>query len=88
MKDLILKQDIIKNFAKSEKDTGSVYVQVALLTNRINTLNEHLKIHKKDKSSYRGLLMMVGKRKNFLNYLKKKNIEEYRNLIKKLGLRK
>lgn len=88
MNDLMLKKDIIKNFAKSEKDTGSVYVQVALLTNRINTLNEHLKIHKKDKSSYRGLLMMVGKRKNFLNYLKKKNIEEYRNLIKKLGLRK
>ncbi len=88
MKNLMLKKDIIKNFAKSEKDTGSVYVQVALLTNRINLLNEHLKIHKKDKSSYRGLLMMVGKRKNFLAYLKKNNIEEYRNLIKKLGLRK
>ncbi len=82
------KQDIIKNFAKNEKDTGSVDVQIALLTNRINVLTEHLKIHKKDKSSYRGLLMMVGKRKSFLNYLKKKDIEKYRDLIKKLGLRK
>ena len=84
----MLKQDIIKKFAKNEKDTGSVEVQIALLTNRINILTEHLKIHKKDKSSYRGLLMMVGKRKSFLNYLKNKDIEKYRDLIKKLGLRK
>ena len=83
-----LKKEIINNFKKSEKDTGSVHVQVALLTDRINSLTEHLKIHKKDKSSYRGLLKMVGKRKSFLRYLSKKNIEEYRDLIKKLGLRK
>ena len=88
MENIMKKQDIIKNFAKNEKDTGSVDVQIALLTNRINVLTEHLKIHKKDKSSYRGLLMMVGKRKSFLNYLKKKDIEKYRDLIKKLGLRK
>lgn len=82
------KQKIIKNFANNEKDTGSVEVQVALLTNRINSLNEHLKIHKKDKSSYRGLLKMVGNRRSFLKYLKKINIDRYRNLIEKLGLRK
>lgn len=83
-----LKKDVIKKFAKNEKDTGSVEVQVAILTNRINLLTEHLKIHKKDKSSYRGLLKMVGKRKSFLKYLSKKDIERYRTLIKNLGLRK
>ncbi len=83
-----LKKDIIKDFARKEKDTGSVEVQVALLTARINLLTEHLKIHKKDKSSYRGLLKMVGRRKSFLRYLRKKDIERYRELIKKLGLRK
>lgn len=82
------KQKIIKDFANSEKDTGSIEVQVALLTNRINSLNEHLKIHKKDKSSYRGLLKMVGKRRSFLRYLNNININRYRNLIGKLGLRK
>lgn len=82
------KQKIIKDFANNEKDTGSIEVQVAILTNRINNLNEHLKIHKKDNSSHRGLLKMVGKRRNFLNYLRGLNIERYRSLIKKLGLRK
>ena len=82
------KKDIIKKFSKSEKDTGSVYVQVALLTNRINILTEHLKIHKNDKSSYSGLRKMVGQRKRFLRYLSGKDIEEYRKLTKELGLRK
>lgn len=82
------KQKIIKDFAKNDKDTGSIEVQVALLTNRINSLNEHLKTHKKDKSSYRGLLKMVGKRRSFLRYLSKTDINRYRNLIGKLGLRK
>ncbi len=82
------KQKIIKDFANSESDTGSIEVQVALLTNRINSLNEHLKIHKKDKSSYRGLLKMVGERRSFLRYLKGINIDRYRSLIGKLGLRK
>ncbi len=82
------KQRIIKEFATNDKDSGSIEVQVALLTNRINSLNEHLKIHKKDKSSYRGLLKMVGKRRSFLRYLSKKDINRYRDLIKKLQLRK
>ena len=83
-----LKKNIIDKFKNNEKDTGSVEVQVALLTNRINILTEHLKIHKKDKSSYRGLLKMVGKRKSFLKYLSNKNIDDYRSLIKKLNIRK
>lgn len=82
------KVDIIKAFGKSEGDTGSPEVQVALLTFRINDLNEHLKTHKKDHHSRRGLLKMVGQRKNLLNYLKNKDIEGYRTLIAKLGLRK
>ncbi len=82
------KKTIIEKFAKSEKDTGSVYVQVALLTRKIEELTEHLKIHKNDKSSYRGLRKKVGKRKSFLKYLSERNIEEYRKLIKELGLRK
>lgn len=82
------KQKIIKDFAKNEKDTGSIEVQVALLTNRINSLNNHLKTHKKDKSSYRGLLKMVGKRRSFLKYLNGIDVNRYRNLIGKLGLRK
>ncbi len=82
------KTKIIKEYSRSEHDTGSVEVQVALLTNRINSLNEHLKIHKKDKSSYRGLLKMVGKRRSLLKYLKGIDVERYRSLISRLGLRK
>lgn len=82
------KTRIIKEYATGENDTGSVEVQVALLTFRINSLNEHLKIHKKDKSSYRGLLKMVGKRRSLLRYLKNIDVERYRGLIAKLGLRK
>ena len=88
MENLELKKSIIEKFRNSEKDTGSVEVQVALLTNRINILTEHLKIHKKDKSSYRGLLKMVGRRKSFLRYLSNKDINKYRDLIKRLNIRK
>ncbi len=83
------KQQIITEFATHEGDTGSPEVQVALLTERINHLNnDHLNIHKKDHHSRRGLLMMVGKRRNLLAYLKSQDIERYRALIAKLGLRK
>ena len=79
---------IIDEYKSHEGDTGSPEVQVAILTNRINHLNEHLKIHKKDFHSRRGLLKMVGQRRNLLNYLKSKDIERYRALIARLGLRK
>ena len=82
------KQEIIEKFALHEGDTGSPEVQVALLTNRINHLNEHLKEHPHDKHSYRGLLKMVGRRRNMLAYLRSKDVERYRALIAKLGLRK
>ncbi|MDY3091315.1 MAG: 30S ribosomal protein S15 [Erysipelotrichaceae bacterium] len=82
------KQAIINEYARFEGDTGSVEVQVAILTEQINRLTEHFKVHKKDFHSNRGLLKMVGKRKNFLNYLKKTDINRYRELVKKLGLRK
>ena len=82
------KQTIIESFKLHENDTGSPEVQVALLTERFNHLNEHLKTHKKDHHSRRGLLKMVGKRRNLLNYVKNKDIERYRELIEKLGLRK
>ncbi|SFH49341.1 small subunit ribosomal protein S15 [Tindallia magadiensis] len=82
------KKSIIEDFKLHESDTGSPEVQVALMTDRINHLNEHLKIHKKDFHSRRGLLKMVGKRRNLLNYLKKKDIAKYRELIERLGLRK
>lgn len=82
------KTEIIKTFGKAEGDTGSVEVQVALLTERINELTEHLKVHKKDEHSRRGLLIMVGKRKRLLSYIMKKDIEGYRELIAKLGIRK
>ena len=82
------KEAIIKEYAVKEGDTGSPEVQVAILTTRINELNEHLKIHKKDHHSRRGLLKMVGKRRNLLNYLKARDIERYRTLIEQLGLRK
>jgi len=86
--DKVKKTEIIGKFALADGDTGSPEVQVALLTERINHLNEHLKIHKKDHHSRRGLLKMVGKRRGLLNYLKKKDIERYREVIKNLNLRK
>jgi len=82
------KQDIIKNYQSHEKDTGSPEIQVAILTNKIKELTEHLKIHKKDFHTKRGLLMMVGRRKRLLNYLAKKDIERYRSIIKRLELRR
>ncbi len=83
------KQEIITTYATHEGDTGSPEVQIALLTERINHLNnEHLNFHKKDNHSKRGLLMMVGKRRNLMNYLKSQDIERYRALVAKLGLRK
>ncbi|MDP4144359.1 MAG: 30S ribosomal protein S15 [Bacillota bacterium] len=82
------KQQLIEKFARHEGDTGSPEVQIALLTERINHLNDHLKMHKKDHHSRRGLLMMVGQRRGLLNYLAKEDIERYRSLIKELGLRK
>lgn len=81
------KSEIIAKFKQSENDTGSVQVQVALLTERINHLTEHLKTNKKDNHSRRGLLKMVGKRKGFLQYLKDRDIEAYRKLIKDLNIR-
>ena len=82
------KEKIIKEYGKSEKDTGSTEVQVALLTQRINDLTDHLKLHKKDHHTRRGLLMLVGKRKRLLQYLENQDVERYRSLIDKLGLRK
>ncbi len=82
------KQEIMREYARTEGDTGSPEVQVAVLTARINELTEHLKIHKKDHHSRRGLLKMVGQRRNLLAYLRKKDIERYRSLIERLGLRK
>ena len=82
------KQEIITQFGRHEGDTGSPEVQIALLTSRINHLNEHLKLNKKDHHSRRGLLLMVGQRRGLLDYLKKTDIESYRELIVKLGLRK
>ncbi len=88
MMDKELKQSIITENKLHDTDTGSPEVQIAILTNRINHLNEHLKINKKDHHSRRGLLKMVGKRRGLLNYLQKKDIERYRAIIEKLGLRK
>ena len=82
------KQEVINTYKRDEKDTGSPEVQIALLTERINELTEHLKVHVKDNHSRRGLLKMVGKRRNLLNYLSKKDIQRYRDIIEKLGLRK
>lgn len=86
--DKVKKTGIIEQFAVKDGDTGSPEVQIALLTERINHLTEHLKIHKKDHHSRRGLLKMVGKRRGLLNYLMKKDIERYREVIKTLNLRK
>jgi len=83
-----MKQQIIKDYQLKEGDTGSPEVQIAILTYRINDLNEHLKIHKKDHHSRRGLLKMVGQRRNMLAYLKENDLERYRTLIARLGLRK
>lgn len=82
------KTAIIKEYATHEGDTGSPEVQVAVLTKRINDLTEHLKVHQKDHHSRRGLLKMVGQRRNLLNYLMKIDIERYRTLIARLGIRK
>jgi small subunit ribosomal protein S15 len=82
------KQQIISQFARKEGDTGSPEVQIALLTYRINHLNEHLNVHKKDFHSRRGLLQMVGQRRQLLNYLKKIDINRYRDIIEKLDIRK
>ena len=82
------KQEIINTFKRDENDTGSSEVQIALLTERINELTEHLKVHKKDNHSRRGLLQMVGKRRNLLNYLAKKDLDKYREITEKLNIRK
>lgn len=82
------KAKIIEDYKIHEGDTGSPEVQIAILTHRINTLNEHLKDHKKDHHSRRGLLKMVGQRRGLLKYLKKSDIERYRSLIGKLGIRR
>ena len=82
------KLELIKEFGRSEGDTGSPEVQIALLTERISHLTDHLKSHQKDHHSRRGLLMLVGQRRGLLNYLKSKDIEGYRALIEKLGIRK
>jgi small subunit ribosomal protein S15 len=82
------KEEIISKFRIHERDTGSPEVQIALLTKRIEFLNQHLQIHKKDHTSRRGLLKMVGRRRRLLEYLRNKDYERYRNLIEKLGLRK
>lgn len=83
-----VKQEVIGKYKLHEGDTGSPEVQVAILTERINHLNGHLKTHKKDHHSRRGLLKMVGQRRGLLNYLQKKDIERYRTIIEKLNLRK
>ena len=82
------KTSIMKEYATHEGDTGSPEVQIAVLTKRINDLTDHLKVHKKDHHSRRGLLKMVGHRRNLLNYLMKKDINRYRSIIEKLGIRK
>ena len=81
-------QEIIKEYGKSDSDTGSTEVQVALLSKRIDHLTDHLKTHKKDHHTRRGLLMLVGKRKRLLQYLQNQDVQRYRGLIDKLGLRR
>jgi small subunit ribosomal protein S15 len=82
------KREIISQFGRDETDTGTTRVQVALLTHRINHLTEHLREHKHDHHSRRGLLMLVGRRRRFLNYLQRNDLEGYRSLIRELGLRR
>ncbi|MCT1367875.1 MULTISPECIES: 30S ribosomal protein S15 [Micrococcales] len=86
--DPAVKQEIIKEYATSEGDTGSPEVQVAVLTRRISDLTEHLKSHKHDHHSRRGLMILVGRRRNMLGYLRRIDIERYRTLIQRLGLRR
>ncbi|MEG0376482.1 MAG: 30S ribosomal protein S15 [Raoultibacter sp.] len=89
-KDSISKErtaELIKEFGKGEKDSGTAEVQVAILSERIRNLTEHLKEHKKDHHTRRGLMMLIGKRRSLLKYIKNRDIEEYRVLIKKLGIR-
>ena len=85
---MINKAEIVAKYGRTPNDTGSPEVQIALLSARIDLLTEHLKLHKKDHHSRRGLLKMVGQRRGLLNYLKNKDIEKYRSLINELGLRK
>jgi len=82
------KQEIVKKFARNEKDTGSSEVQIAILTEEIKELTEHLKVHKHDYHSRRGLLKKVGQRRSMLNYLSRKDVTRYREVVKQLGLRK
>ncbi|EDL64001.1 30S ribosomal protein S15 [Bacillus salacetis] len=82
------KNELINEFKTHENDTGSAEVQIAILTEEINTLNDHLRTHKKDHHSRRGLLKMVGRRRNLLTYLRNKDVARYRDLINKLGLRR
>jgi small subunit ribosomal protein S15 len=86
--DQATKAQIISEFGTKEGDTGSPEVQIAMLTRRINDLNEHLKVHKHDHHSRRGLLLLVGQRRRLLNYLNKTDIERYRSIIERLGLRR
>lgn len=82
------KQELVAKFGDTPTDTGKAEVQVALLTERINELTEHLRAHRKDHHSRRGLLMLVGRRRRFLNYLQRRDLERYRSLIRELGLRR
>ena len=82
------KQELVAKFGDSAADTGKTEVQIALLTERINMLTEHLRTHRKDHHSRRGLLMLVGRRRRFLNYLQRSDLERYRALVRELGLRK
>jgi small subunit ribosomal protein S15 len=82
------KQELVQKFGKAERDTGAAEVQIALMTERINDLTQHLREHSKDHHSRRGLLMLVGRRRRLLNYLQRSNLESYRSLVKELGLRK
>ena len=83
-----VKLEIVEKHGKGSADTGSAEVQVALLTRRINDLTEHLRSHKKDHASRRGLLMLVGRRRRLLNYLQRSDVEQYRELVRELGLRR
>ena len=82
------KQELVRKFGRTEADTGSAEVQIALLSHRIGELTEHLRVHRKDRHSRRGLLMLVGRRRRLLDYLARKDIESYRGVIKELGLRR
>ena len=87
-RDLASKEEVVREFHLHERDTGSPEVQVALLTTRIESLSQHLALHKKDHHSRRGLLRMVGRRRKLLDYLKSKDVERYRKLIQRLGIRR